>query len=155
MFHSPSSFSHCFPLSSLWICNCPHKFFPDTAQHCTFPWNGRTNFYICRVKGHFSSAEAGLKSLHSIFINVTSQWPVTSLLLIAFSIVPFAETPTMWVSSIFGNEGGLAPSTWEPVCGCTVPHNHALKHSSFPARLFVENVHLPPIGDTWGLWGIK
>lgn len=48
----------------------------------------------------------------SIFINVTSQWPVTSLLLIAFSIVPFAETPTMWVSSIFGNKGGLAHSTW-------------------------------------------
>lgn len=58
----------------------------------------------------FIPAEAQPKSLHSIFINVTSQWPVTPLLLIAFSIVPFAETPTMWVSSIFGNQGGLAPA---------------------------------------------
>lgn len=53
----------------------------------------------------------------SIFINVTSQWPVTSLPLIAVSIVPIAEKPTMWVSSIFGNGGGLAHSTWDTVCG--------------------------------------
>lgn len=47
----------------------------------------------------------------SVFINVTSQWPVTSLLLIAVSIVPFAEESTMWVSSIFGNGVGLAHGT--------------------------------------------
>lgn len=86
---------------------------PSQTPHSTAQFHEMAGliFFICRVKGHFSSAEAELKSLHSIFINVTSQWPVTSLLLIAFSIVPFAETPTMWVSSIFGNEGGLAPST--------------------------------------------
>lgn len=67
---------------------------------------------LCRHNpmSFFIPAEAQPKSLHSIFINVTSQWPVTPLLLIAFSIVPFAETPTMWVSSIFGNQGGLAPA---------------------------------------------
>lgn len=58
------------------------------------------------------------KSLHSIFINVTSQLPGTPLLLVAVSIVPFAETPTMWVSSIFGNQGGLAAGTGESACGC-------------------------------------
>lgn len=124
----PSTHPGCSTRCSNHRCSCC---FPTSYQLCEYVTASHNDFLSHSsaqnifINGSFISIPHGSKvtlvqqrqgwAPPSIFINVTSQWPVTSLLLIAFSIVPFAETPTMWVSSIFGNEGGLAHSTWDLV----------------------------------------
>lgn len=102
------------------------------ARPRTFLYNNSFHFHTAQGSKVTSVQQRQGWTHPSIFINVISQWPVTSLPLIAVSIVPSVEKTNMWVSSVSGRGVGMARSMWDTqfYCAVVIMRNHVLKEKA-------------------------